>query len=89
MSLKFNDQQMSQPEKVSVINEFKIGNEFTTVTIRHVVTPNGGRLEIESPKLGKSIRLDPLELESLTWQTVDTFSKFLESPFGPDGDKLE
>jgi hypothetical protein len=33
--------------------------------------------------LGYSIRLDPLALESLTWQTMDTFTRFLEDPFGP------
>lgn len=54
-------------------------------------TRNGERLEIVAPRLGKHIRLDPLELESLTWQTTETFSKFLETPFGPlpmedDGD---
>jgi hypothetical protein len=51
--------------------------------VRKVWTRNGERLEIVAPRLGKHIRLDPLELESLTWQTTETFSKFLETPFGP------
>lgn len=51
--------------------------------MRKVWTRNGERLEIVAPRLGKHIRLDPLELESLTWQTTETFSKFLETPFGP------
>ena len=63
--------------------EFKVSNEFTTVIIRKVVTQNGERLEIETPKLGYKIRLDPLALESLTWQSMDEFSKFLENPLGP------
>lgn len=64
-------------------DELVIANEFATVIVRKVHTRNGVRLEIASPKLGHSIRLDPLELESLTWQTTETFSRFLETPFGP------
>jgi hypothetical protein len=62
----------------------ELSNEFATVCIRTVETRNGIRLEISSPKLRTSIRLDPVALESLTWQTMETFSKFLESPFGPE-----
>ena len=58
-------------------------NEFATVTVRKIWTRNGARLEISSPRLGTSIQLDALALESLTWQTMDTFSRFLEEPFGP------
>ncbi len=61
----------------------EIGNEFTFVRVRKVHTRNGVRLEIHSPRLGYRIQLDPLELESLTWQTTETFSRFLETPFGP------
>lgn len=61
---------------------FQVANEFALVVVRKVYTHNGERLELRSPKLGEMIRLDPLELESLTWQTTDTFSKFLEKPFG-------
>ena len=63
-----------------------IGNEFTSVRVRTVRTRNGERLEIHSPKLGLSIRLDPLELESLTWQDARTFSQLLETPYGPEED---
>ena len=59
-----------------------IANEFAHVKVRKVWTRNGERLEIVAPRLDYHIRLDPLELESLTWQTTDTFSKFLEEPFG-------
>ncbi len=68
-----NDQQMV----IEVINE------FATVTVRKIWTRNGVRLEISSPRLGTSIQLDALALESLTWQTMDTFSRFLEEPLGP------
>lgn len=61
----------------------EIANEFAFVRVRKILTRNGERLEIESPKLGYSIRLDPLELESLTWQPKETFSRFLETPYEP------
>lgn len=61
----------------------ELANEFTSVAVRKVFTRNGARLEISSPRLGFRIQLDPLALESLTWQTVETFSQFLATPFGP------
>jgi hypothetical protein len=61
----------------------EIGNEFAFVRLRKIWTRNGERLELEAPKRGYRIRLDPHELESITWQTTETFSKFLETPFGP------
>jgi hypothetical protein len=62
----------------------RVANEFTTARVRKVLTRNGERLEIHSPKLGTTILLDPLELESLTWQTTETFSRMLEDPYGPE-----
>lgn len=61
----------------------EIANEFATVVIRKVLTRNGVRLEIRSPKLGTFIHLDPLALESLTWQTHETFAKLLSNPYEP------
>ena len=61
----------------------EIGNEFAQVRVRKVETRNGSRLLIESIKSGHSISLCPLELESLTWQTADTFSAMLANPFEP------
>jgi hypothetical protein len=73
-----DDQDLERYEDVG------IANEFAQVSVCKVLTRNGERLEIRSPKLGRRIRLDPLELESLTWQTTETFSRFLEEPFGPE-----
>jgi hypothetical protein len=42
-------------------------------------------LEILSPKLDYQTYLDAPLLESLTWQTTTTFSRFLEEPYGPRG----
>lgn len=65
-------------------DHIELANEFAVVQVRKVRTRNGVRLEIISPKLGRGIWLDPMELESLTWQTPETFSKFLQTPFGPE-----
>lgn len=64
----------------------ELANEYAAVIVRKVHTHNGVRLEIVAPRLGRGIRLCPLELETLTWQGHETFSKFLETPFGPEGD---
>ena len=61
-----------------------LANEFAFVRVRVIHTRNGIRLEIVAPKLGRGIRLDPVELETLTWQTHETFSTFLRTPFGPE-----
>lgn len=60
-----------------------VANEFAEVTVRRVGTGNGVRLEICSPRLGRSIALDPLQLECLTWQEPAVFSDLLRDPFGP------
>lgn len=62
----------------------ELANEFAAVTVRVVETGNGVRLRIESGRLGRTIDLDPLELEVLTWQTHDLFTHLLAEPFGPD-----
>ena len=64
----------------------ELANEYALVRVRKVQTGNGIRLEIFAPRLGRAIRLCPVELESLTWQSHDTFSAFLETPFGPEGE---
>lgn len=64
-------------------SEICITNEFATVTVRKVVTRNGERLEIASNGLGLKIILDSIQLESLTWQDRNLFSKFLETPMEP------
>jgi hypothetical protein len=70
-----------QPNPDGVI---EVSNEFATVHIQRVETRNGARLRITSARLGSSIDLDALSLESLTWQPLETFSKFLAKPFGAE-----
>ena len=74
----------TQDDAVDYGESLQIGNEFATIRVQKVRTRNGERLEIHSQRLGYSIRLDPLELESLTWQTSEMFSKLLETPYGPE-----
>lgn len=63
--------------------EIVVTNEFATVVIRKVETRNGERLEISAPSSGRSIQLDALVLESLTWSDPLELGKGLETPFGP------
>ena len=60
-----------------------IANEFAEVRLAKVNTRNGVRLLIQSPKSGQWVSLDPLELESLTWQNSATFSEMVGHPFTP------
>ena len=62
----------------------EIANEFAAVTVTRVETRNGVRLRIESARSGRSIDLDPLELESLTWQSHEVFTGFLAEAYGPE-----
>ena len=62
----------------------ELANEYAIVQVRRVTTGQGVRLEIAAPRLGSRIRLDPLELETLTWQSHELFSQLLRTPFGPE-----
>jgi len=70
---------------VEVELEFSIINEFASVKVRKLRTRNGERLEIDAPRVGHSIRFDALGLEGLSWQSEETVSGWLETPFGPEG----
>lgn len=60
-----------------------VANEFSEIRVSLVETRNGARLLVDSPKSGQWIALDPLELEALTWQTTQTFTEMIASPFQP------
>ena len=62
----------------------EFGNEFTRVVVELVRTRNGARLRISVPASGREISLCPLEIESLTWQEPEFFSRLLATPFGPE-----
>ena len=83
--MNHTDDPTTPPETAGATLE--LANEYAVVHVRQVQTGNGVRLEISSPRLGRSIRLCPLQLESLTWQSPELFSRLLETPFGPEGDQ--
>lgn len=64
--------------------EIRLGNEFSEVVVERVQTRNGARLRISVPASGREILLCPLELEALTWQDHDLFSRLLQTPYGPE-----
>ncbi len=76
-----------EEEYVATENEYtEFSNEFAYTLVRKVRAHDEARLEILSPKLDYQIYLDAPLLESLTRQTSQTFSKFLEEPYGPRGE---
>ena len=58
----------------------EVSNESAIALVRKVRTRNGVRLEIHSPEQDRRVYLDPLLLESLAWQTPETFADTLEDP---------
>jgi hypothetical protein len=75
-----------EERRVTVKEEYtEFSNEFAFTLVRKVRVGNDARLEILSPKLDYQIYLDAPLLESLTWQTPETLSRFLEEPYGPRG----
>lgn len=59
-----------------------VANEFVNVEVRRVLTRNGVRLEIRSPRRGTSVRLDAMVLDALTMQPPEVFSDLLKSESG-------
>jgi hypothetical protein len=64
--------------------KIRLANEFSEVVVERVPTRNGARLRISVPASGREILLCPLELEALTWQDHDLFSRLLQTPHGPE-----
>lgn len=69
-------------EREEIEGELRISNEFTSVRVRKVVTRNGEILEISAGQVDRTVRLDALVLESLTWRSDEDLAKGLETPFG-------
>lgn len=60
-----------------------IANEFAEVEVRRLDTRNGSRLLITSPKSGRWISLDALEVEALTRQNTRTLAAMVGNTHGP------
>lgn len=56
-----------------------VSDEATTVTVTKIFTPAGECLEITAPNAERTVRLDALELETLTWQEHDAYLTFLDN----------
>jgi len=74
MSYEASDEQFIDKQETHSLSD-----EYTTVKIRKIFTPAGERVELEAPELGRSIRLDAIEIESLSWQEPETFIEFLDA----------
>ena len=58
----------------------EISDHAAIVRVRKVRTGNGVRLEIHTPQKDRRVYQDPQNIESLAWQTPQTFSDTLEDP---------
>ena len=67
----------------------RLANEFSEVVVELVPTRNGVRLRVSVPASGRQILLCPLELEALTWQDHELFSRLLQTPNGPEAPSAE
>lgn len=67
--------------RTTTVDEFTVGDD-PAVAVRKLRTPNGERLELSVG--GDAVRLDALELESLTWQDEAFFADELGVAGRPD-----
>lgn len=65
---------------VDIVDETVLSDGRTDVTVRHIKTPKGERLEVQSAT--DAIRIDAMGLESLSWQDQAVFDEFLGHEYG-------
>jgi hypothetical protein len=59
-----------------------IANEFTGAVVRKVLTRNGERLELTTPRTGYRILLDAMQLEIISTLTHEKFSELFARRLG-------
>lgn len=59
-----------------------IANEFTGVVVRKVLTRNGERLELSTPKSGHRILLDAMQLEIISTLSHESFTELIARRLG-------
>lgn len=64
-----------------------VSNEYAMATLEKETGEDGDYLAAAAPKLGYDARLSVRELEWVTTQNHETFSEFLERPFGPEAEE--
>ena len=77
---------MSTPEDpmaARVGDPIVIANEFSATEVCRIETRNGTRLLITSPRTGRWITLDAMEVEALTWQNTATLEAMISNPNAP------
>ena len=80
---------MSTPEQFESLMAARVGdpiviaNEFSATEVYRIETRNGTRLLITSPRTGRWITLDALEVEALTWQNTATLEAMISNPNAP------
>lgn len=65
----------------------ELANEYAAVSVRRVGPSGEERVEIVAQRIGRGIRLAADELETLAGQPHETFSRFLQTPFGPEAER--
>ncbi|MFB6297636.1 MAG: hypothetical protein ABEH56_03865 [Salinirussus sp.] len=71
-------------ETTTTSEPFRIVDEDAAVTVRKVFTRMGERLEVTTERLGRSVRLDAIVLESVTWQDAEVLARRGTDLGGPD-----
>ncbi len=61
--------------------KLQLANEFTSVIMTKRRTRNGERLEIFCPRSGSKVLLDPIQLESLTYQDSELYSDLINMQY--------
>lgn len=59
-----------------------IANEFTGVYVRKVLTRNGERLEVTTPKSGYRVLLDAMQLEIISTLKPEAFTELIARRLG-------
>lgn len=78
------------PDEHAAVDErdypIQLRNEYAHARVEKAIVDGREQLVIEATKLGYEIRLERPILEWLTTQDHESFTAWLETPFGPDAD---
>ena len=81
-----SDATAADPTVEPVGEPIGIANEFTGVVIRKVLTRNGERLEVVTPKSGYRVLLDAMQLEIISTLTPEAFTELIARRLGSHED---
>lgn len=66
--------------------DIKIGNEYTTITMRRIDSNGEQKLRLTSLKLGYATEVDARVFGALVEKPITFFSELLHTPYGPEGE---